>query len=87
VIVQSLEALQTTEETTVDQDTSPILGPARLFKPEQVAAILSVSRSRVYELLASGDIRSVSIGRSRRVSDLALREFILALEGNVKEPP
>lgn len=50
-----------------------------LHTPEQAAAVLSVSRTRVYELLAAGQLQSVKLGRSRRIPDLALREFVDAL--------
>lgn len=40
----------------------------RLLLPvEVVANRLSLSRSRVYELLASGELPSIRIGRSRRI--------------------
>ena len=48
----------------------------RLLTPEEVAEQLRVGRTKVYELLASGKLRSVKIGRRRRVSPGALEEFI-----------
>ena len=52
----------------------------RLFTPEEVAAVLSVGRSKVYELMGCGALGSVRIGGSRRVSAAALDRFIDELE-------
>lgn len=52
--------------------------PVMLTVP-QVCRILQVSRSKVYQMLASGEIRSVTIGRSRRVPVAALRGFTESL--------
>lgn len=41
---------------------------------------LGVSRSTVFELIASGELRSVKIGHRRLVSDAAIAEFIARLE-------
>jgi excisionase family DNA binding protein len=40
----------------------------RLLTVVQVAEHLGVSRSKVYELIAAGQITTVQIGRSRRIS-------------------
>lgn len=53
--------------------------PQLLYRPEEAARLLQVSRSTVFELLASGALQSVLIGRSRRVPAAALDEFILRL--------
>ena len=50
-----------------------------LYTVEESAEVLSVSRCKVYELVASGDIYSVKIGRSRRVPVDALHRFIASL--------
>jgi excisionase family DNA binding protein len=50
--------------------------PARLLKVNEVADRLGVSRNKVYELLYRGEIRSLAIGRTRRISPDALAEFI-----------
>src|ERR1700674_436553 len=48
----------------------------RLLKVNEVADRLGVSRNKVYELLYKGEIRSLAIGRTRRISPDALAEFI-----------
>ncbi|HLQ15311.1 MAG TPA: helix-turn-helix domain-containing protein [Candidatus Eisenbacteria bacterium] len=50
--------------------------PSRLLKVNEVADRLGVSRNKVYELLYRGDIQSLAIGRTRRISPVALAEFI-----------
>ncbi|MGH9187780.1 MAG: helix-turn-helix domain-containing protein [Acidimicrobiales bacterium] len=52
-----------------------------LLTPEEAAHQLSISRSKVYQLMATGELDSVRIGGSRRVSFDALQRFIAGLEG------
>jgi excisionase family DNA binding protein len=54
-----------------------------LHTPEQAADVLSISRTRVYELMAAGDLKSVKLGRSRRIPDTALRAFVDSLTAAV----
>jgi excisionase family DNA binding protein len=49
---------------------------SRLLKVNEVADRLGVSHNKVYELLYRGEIRSLAIGRTRRISPVALAEFI-----------
>jgi excisionase family DNA binding protein len=49
---------------------------SRLLKVNEVADRLGVSRNKAYELLYKGEIQSLTIGRTRRVSPDALAEFI-----------
>ncbi len=50
-----------------------------LFNAVQVAKIMGVSKSQVYNLMNSGRLGSVSIGRSRRVTNSQMNEFIDSL--------
>lgn len=50
-----------------------------LFNAVQVAKIMGVSKSQVYNLMNSGRLGSVSIGRSRRVTNNQMNEFIASL--------
>jgi excisionase family DNA binding protein len=50
------------------------------YTVEQVAEILHVGRDKVYGLLRTGQLRSIKIGKSRRITSEHLAEFILALE-------
>ena len=47
-----------------------------LLTPEEAARRLAVGRTTVYELLSSGALRSVQIGRCRRVPVSALSAFV-----------
>lgn len=42
----------------------------------EAAEALGVSRSVVYELMDSGDLQNIKIGRSRRIPVASLEEFI-----------
>lgn len=50
-----------------------------LLTPEEAAEALSLSRSKVYELLNRGVISSVTIDRSRRIPVASLQAFIASL--------
>ncbi len=50
-----------------------------LLKPEEAALVIRVGRSKMYELLASGAIKSVKIGALRRVPTKALDDYVAAL--------
>lgn len=52
--------------------------PVMLTVP-QVCRVLQMSRSKVYEMLASGEIPSVSIGRSRRIHNRDLEAYLASL--------
>ena len=58
-----------------------------LYTPEQVADALGVSRSKVYMLLSSGELRSVRIGGSRRIPVDAIDEFVRDLLGTRRSGP
>jgi excisionase family DNA binding protein len=50
-----------------------------LLSPEEAAKALRISRSKLYELLRSGTIKSVRIDRLRRIPIQALHEFVESL--------
>ncbi len=50
------------------------------YTVEQVAEILQVGRDKVYCLLRTGQLRSIKIGKLRRITDRHLAEFIASLE-------
>jgi excisionase family DNA binding protein len=53
---------------------------ARLNSVEEVMNRLCLGRSKVYEVLANGQLRSVKVGRRRLISEAALVDFINHLE-------
>jgi excisionase family DNA binding protein len=42
--------------------------------------MLHVGRDKIYELLRTGQLRSIKIGKLRRITDEQLSEFIASLE-------
>jgi excisionase family DNA binding protein len=47
-----------------------------LYTPEGAAAKIAQGRTTVYALMKSGELRSVKIGRSRRIPAAALEEYV-----------
>jgi excisionase family DNA binding protein len=60
-------------------DETVSAGEQLLFRPSEAARRLGISRTKVDELMASGELRSVKIGAARRVSATSLAEFVAAL--------
>jgi excisionase family DNA binding protein len=56
-----------------------------LLRPEEVAELIGVGRTKVYELMCSGPIRSVKIGNSRRAPRIAVDEFVATLQSDIGE--
>jgi excisionase family DNA binding protein len=54
--------------------------PVLLVCPEDAARALGIGRTKVYELIRCGALRSVRVGGSRRVPMTALVEFVKRLE-------
>ena len=54
----------------IRQATTPLLLTA-----EEAAELLHIGRSKVYDLIRNGDLRSIKIGRLRRVPLDAVHEF------------
>lgn len=48
--------------------------------------ILSICRSRVFELMAAGTLESVKIGRSRRIPHQALVDYVERLRAKGRSP-
>ena len=47
-----------------------------LLKIEDAADALSLGRSKTYELIQRGELRTVKIGRATRVPTDAIREYV-----------
>jgi excisionase family DNA binding protein len=50
--------------------------PPLLYKPEGAAAELGVGRTKVYELIAAGELESITIGRARRIPADSIRAYV-----------
>lgn len=66
-------------EFVAHENRSDFHSHERLLTPEDVARVLQIGRTKVYELLTYGDLRSVKIGKSRRIRRTDLDDFILNL--------
>ena len=55
-----------------------------LLTPEEASEVLGIGRTKVYALIADGDLLSVRIGNSRRVPRDAVDEFIARLEDEAR---
>jgi len=53
-----------------------------LVTPEEAARRLSVGRTTIYELMSTGELQSVNIGRCRRVPVSSLASFVSGLLGD-----
>lgn len=50
-----------------------------LLKPEEAAAQLRIATNRVFDLIRSGELTSVKIGRSRRIRASDLEAYVNGL--------
>jgi excisionase family DNA binding protein len=68
--------------TTPARDTSaePIAGSPLLLKPEEAAVQLRISRTKIYDLLRRGVLRSVKIDGLRRIPMSALTDYVADLD-------
>jgi excisionase family DNA binding protein len=67
--------------TQVDHDSKAAPSPAKqLYRIGDAMAVLSLSRSVIYEQLRSGRLRSVTQGRSRLIPASAIAEYVALLE-------
>jgi len=65
-----------TPRSTVKSDVVPLM-----YRVDEAAAALRLSRSSVYELIRSGQLRSVKQGRRRLVPVTALADYVASLGG------
>jgi excisionase family DNA binding protein len=65
------------------------VGPAILLRAHEAAALLGISRTRVYHLLRTGELEGVKIGNSRLFSRDACERWaaqLAAAEPDSQEP-
>ena len=63
---------------TVSKARAPV--PAVLYRVDEAADALRLSRSALYELIRSGQLRTVKAGRRRLIPVAALAEYVASLE-------
>ena len=61
-------------------------GPKLLLTVEEAARELSLGRSLLYELLLRGELRSVKVGRCRRIPRADLEAFVEELRAGSAAP-
>jgi excisionase family DNA binding protein len=71
---------ETNAETYTESDRSEARPSVHGYTVEQVAEALNIGRDKVYELLRTEQLRSIKIGKLRRITDQHLAEFIAKLE-------
>jgi excisionase family DNA binding protein len=71
---------------------SPVPSPREPPQPrvqaytvEEVADLLHVGRDKVYYLLRTGQLRSIKIGKSRRITEEHLAAFVASLEDRASD--
>ena len=74
VIRSVLEPDASNAEPRRDYSTFP--PSQQLLNTTDAAKYLGISRTKVYELISSGSLESITIGRSRRVSVAQLQRFL-----------
>jgi excisionase family DNA binding protein len=52
----------------------------QLYRVNEAAQVLSISRTVIYELIRSGRLRSVKEGRTRLIPASAVAEYVALLE-------
>jgi excisionase family DNA binding protein len=55
--------------------------PRLLLTVEEAAERIGICRSNMFKLIRQGDVRSVKVGRLRRITPAALEDFIAQLSG------
>jgi excisionase family DNA binding protein len=65
---------------TVPTTTAPEERSKILYTIEDSMHLLSLGRTKLYELLRTGRLRSVHEGGSRRISATAIAEYVALLE-------
>lgn len=83
VAIHSLQevdrAIATIQADALTTNTEPNLaaaGSKLLLTVTEAAGLLSVSRTNLYKLVQRGDIRSIQLGRSRRIPTSELARFV-----------
>lgn len=76
------EAAQVSDEPPSDQPSTRGGDHLQAYTVEQVAELLHVGRDKVYYLLRTGQLRSIKIGKLRRITGRHLAQFVASLEDN-----
>ena len=64
-----------------DEESASAEVPRLLVSVQNAARLLAVGRTTVYELIASGELEAIRIGRSRRIPLAVLQAFVMRRRG------
>ena len=56
-----------------------------LLKPEEAAALIGVGRSKMYAMLARGELAAVRVGKCLRIPPRALHEWVQSQRTSMPE--
>ena len=73
LIYQSQESVASLEAERV---------PRLLLTVEEAAERIGICRSKMFKLIRQGDVKSVKVGRLRRVTPAALQDFVQQLSAS-----
>lgn len=73
---QKKKGVKYIERTTSEENQTEEITFMEMLTPNDVKERLFVGKSKVYEILRSGKLKSVRIGRQYRVTESALQSFI-----------
>lgn len=68
--------MSTTSRTTVASTVAPVV-----YRVDEAAEALRISRDTVYELIRSGRLRTIKVGTRRLVPLVALHEYVTGALG------
>lgn len=83
----ALSAITAQEESRVGLTAVSNTQPTniRLYRVADAMRVLSMSRTVIYEQIRSGRLRSVKQGRTRYITESAIRSYIALLEKEAEE--
>jgi excisionase family DNA binding protein len=62
------------------ESTEPQIAELQLYTIEEVGTMLRLGKTKVFDLLRNGRLRSVQEGRARRIPPRAIADYIALLE-------
>jgi excisionase family DNA binding protein len=71
--------------TTPAEATETEVAELQLYTIEETATMLRLGRTKVFDLLRNGRLRSVQEGRARRIPPRAIADYIALLEREESE--
>ena len=71
--------------TTPAEATETKVAELQLYTIEETATMLRLGRTKVFDLLRNGRLRSVQEGRARRIPPRAIADYIALLEREESE--